>query len=143
MSTRRDFGTLRKLPSGNWQASYIGSDGQRHNAPGTFFTKTNANAWLRGQQADIARDTWYKPVPQARRASVPTFADCAARMIAQRAANGLSPNTARRYRGLLNGHLLPTFGATPVDQITVAMVNDWHASYLRRTRPRGPGRTGC
>jgi hypothetical protein len=34
--TRRQFGYLRKLPSGSWQASYIGPDSRRHTAaPGT------------------------------------------------------------------------------------------------------------
>ncbi|MGW0103211.1 site-specific integrase, partial [Nocardia sp. NPDC003354] len=37
---RREFGTVRKLPSGRWQARYLGPDGQRHKAPETFATKT-------------------------------------------------------------------------------------------------------
>ena len=64
---------------------------------------------------------------------MPTFGEYAAEVIARRVANGLSPNTARRYRGLLAGHLLPTFGATRVDQVTVAAVNEWHVAYGRRT----------
>jgi predicted transcriptional regulator len=35
---RREFGTTRKLPSGRWQARYIGPDGQRYTAPETFDT---------------------------------------------------------------------------------------------------------
>jgi integrase len=136
MTTRRGFGKIRRLRSGRYQASYIWprNSEQRHYAPTTFQTKTDAGAWLAAQQTDIGRGTWGQPVPQAGRAAAPpTFAECAARMIAQRVANGLSPNTARRYRGLLAGHLLPAFGATRVDAITVAAVNDWHTSYGRRT----------
>jgi integrase len=64
---------------------------------------------------------------------VPTFAEYASRVLAQRIAAGLRPNTASKYRGLLAGHLVPAFGATPVDQITVAQVNEWYASYGRQT----------
>ncbi|HET6951219.1 MAG TPA: hypothetical protein VFI47_12635, partial [Acidimicrobiales bacterium] len=36
----RQFGHLRKLKSGRWQASYIGPGGRRRTAPRTFRTKT-------------------------------------------------------------------------------------------------------
>ena len=68
MSTtaRRDFGSMRKLPSGRWQAAYTGPDGQRHNAATTFGDKTTANLWLRRQQAAIADGTWGQPAPGPR-----------------------------------------------------------------------------
>ncbi len=133
MATRRGFGKVRKLPSGRWQASYVGPDGKRHNAPSTFQAKADANGWLAAQQTDIARGSWGQPAQPRRASRVPCFADYAATVIERRIANGLSRNTASKYRGLLNGHLLPTFGATPVDAITVAMVNEWHVGYGRRT----------
>ena len=34
---------------------------------------------------------------------------------------------------MLNGHLLPVFGGTRIDAITVTAVNEWFASYGRRT----------
>ena len=143
MSTtaRRDFGSLRKLPSGRWQAIYTGPDGQRHKAPKTFGDKTTANMWLRRQQNAMASETWGQPV-QAR-AAVPTFAEYAARVIAHRASNGLRPNTERNYRRLLTGHLMPAFGPARIDQVTVAEVNEWFATYGRRTSRRGPPPTGC
>ncbi|GHA87348.1 hypothetical protein GCM10010512_18700 [Streptomyces thermoviolaceus subsp. thermoviolaceus] len=74
---RREFGTVRKLASGRWQARYVGPDGTRHKAPETFDTKTDAqdpSAWIwppaprasgwRGPSA-ISR-----PCPAARRARV-------------------------------------------------------------------------
>ena len=33
---RRAFGATRRLPSGRWQASYLGPDGVRRIAPQTF-----------------------------------------------------------------------------------------------------------
>ena len=80
MAARRGFGKVRKLPSGRWQASYIGPDGERHNAAETFLTKTDAAGWLAAKQTDIGRETWGKPAPAAR-AAVPYFADYAARVI--------------------------------------------------------------
>lgn len=130
MAARRGFGRVRKLPSGRWQASYIGPDGQRHNAAQTFQPKTYADEWLATQQTDIARGTWGKPAPA--RTAVPTFTEYAARVIAHRAANGLRPSTERKYRSELAGHLAPAFGATRIDAVTVAQVNEWHASYGRQ-----------
>ncbi|HCM51211.1 MAG TPA: site-specific integrase, partial [Microbacterium sp.] len=33
---RESFGAIRKLPSGRYQASYVGPDGERYTAPSTF-----------------------------------------------------------------------------------------------------------
>jgi hypothetical protein len=61
MAKRRNFGTIRKLPSGRFQASYVGPDDQRHNAPHTFLTKGDAATWLSIVDADIARGVWLSP----------------------------------------------------------------------------------
>ena len=48
---RRSFGLVRKLPSGRWQASYHHPKfGKRVNAPSTFQSKGDANAWLSAQE---------------------------------------------------------------------------------------------
>jgi integrase len=56
--TRRRFGNVRKRASGKWQASFIGPNGQRQYAPDTFRTKTDADRWLVGVEADISRGAW-------------------------------------------------------------------------------------
>ena len=89
MTARRGFGKIRKLPSGRYQASYVGPDGQRHNATATFGTKLDAGGWLAAQQTDIARGTWGKPAP-ARREGVPRFAAYAASWLATRPLRGRS-----------------------------------------------------
>jgi hypothetical protein len=43
---RRGFGYLRKLPSGRYQASYVGPDQARHSAPATFAAKIDGEGWL-------------------------------------------------------------------------------------------------
>ena len=50
-SGHRSWGWLRKLPSGRWQASYLGDDGRRHTAPRTFTAKIDAEGWLVGRAA--------------------------------------------------------------------------------------------
>jgi hypothetical protein len=56
---RRQFGYIRKLPSGRFHASFIPpGGGKRQNAPTTFKTKTDARAWLTRVEADISRGSW-------------------------------------------------------------------------------------
>jgi hypothetical protein len=67
---RRTFGNIRKLPSGRFQASYIGNDGHRHNAPRTFYTKTDANRWLTMEEATLINGTWESPLVTHQRTMV-------------------------------------------------------------------------
>lgn len=55
---RRRFGYVRKLPSGRWQASFIGPNGKRQYAPNSFRTYTDADRWLVNVEADISRGAW-------------------------------------------------------------------------------------
>ncbi|MFD0365634.1 tyrosine-type recombinase/integrase [Nocardia sp. GCM10030253] len=57
-SSRRRFGSVRKLPSGRWQASFTGPSGQRQNAPHTFRTQTDAERWLVNVESDISKGVW-------------------------------------------------------------------------------------
>lgn len=135
---RNGWGKVRRLPSGRWQASYVGPDGQRHTAPATFATKTDAGGWLAGQQTDIARGSWGKPAPARR--MVPRFADYAASWLRTRPLRGRS---VREYRSVLHGHLIPAFGLMRLDEITPLAVREWHASYGTRTPSARARRTGC
>lgn len=62
-STRRTkgAGNVRKLPSGRFQARFVGSDGQRHTAPVTFQTKGDATEWLNAQMKAVRNDSWVAP----------------------------------------------------------------------------------
>ena len=55
---RRSFGKIRKLPSGKFQASYMGPDLDRHNAPTTFETRGDANAYLSIMESRIIKGKW-------------------------------------------------------------------------------------
>ena len=61
MSRRREFGSVRKLPSGRWQARYEVVGGRSIAAPHTFPTKAEAARWLAKVEADQARGLWIDP----------------------------------------------------------------------------------
>ncbi|MGW1564022.1 tyrosine-type recombinase/integrase [Streptomyces sp. NPDC002144] len=122
---RREFGTVRKLASGRWQARYLGPDGQRHQAPETFETKSDAQDWLNLVRADIERSTWRHPD-----AGAVNFEKYALRWLEER---GLAPTTVDRYDGLLRLHILPTFGGKNLDEITPPSVRTWRADRLKAT----------
>ncbi|MFG3010093.1 tyrosine-type recombinase/integrase [Streptomyces cinerochromogenes] len=122
---RREFGTVRQLPSGRWQARYLGPDGQRHKAPETFDSKTEAQDWLNLVRADIERNHWRDPD-----AGAVNFEKYALRWLEER---GLAPTTVDRYSGLLRLHILPTFGGADLDEITPPSVRTWRAERLKAT----------
>lgn len=119
---RASFGSIRKLPSGRFQARYTGPDGREHRAPTTFTTKGDAGAWLSMQQAEITRRAW---LPGVTGRDVPTFDEYAADWLERRT---LKPMTVTHYRDLLDRLLLPTFGPLRLQTITPDVVEDWFRS---------------
>lgn len=122
--TRRDFGSVRRLPSGRWQARYSAPDGSRVTAERTFGTRAEAASYLAGVQADLDRGAYVDVV-----ASAETFGDYATTWLAQRA--DLRPRTAELYAGLLNRHLLPHLASVPLARLTPATVRRWHSGRLQ------------
>ncbi|SFD17142.1 tyrosine-type recombinase/integrase [Streptomyces aidingensis] len=122
---RREFGTVRQLPSGRWQARYWAPDGSRRRAPETFATKTDAQTWLTLTKADIERNHWVDPD-----AGAVNFEKYALRWVDER---GLAATTDELYRRLLRLHILPAFDAANLDEITPAAVRTWRAERLTAT----------
>jgi len=58
--SRRDFGSVRKFPSGRWQARYK-VEGATHYGPMTYETKSDAQTYLATVHADLVRETWRAP----------------------------------------------------------------------------------
>lgn len=124
MGSRRDFGSVRRLPSGRWQARHrTTGGGPLVAAPGTFVTKGDAAAWLAQAQADQLRGQFIDP-----RAGQVTLRELAERFLAQRS---LAERTAETYRGLLDSHILPALGAHEIGQLTPSAVRSWHADLAR------------
>ncbi|WP_395690353.1 tyrosine-type recombinase/integrase [Nocardioides sp.] len=136
-STRASFGSVRRLPSGRYQARYTDRQLNRHTAPQTFATKTQAEDWLATVRADVVRGTWRAPELGA-----VTLADYARDHLSTRA--DLAPRTRRLYADVLAGWIatplaLPTspgrtrgrvidLGAAELRSISVASVREWHAA---------------
>jgi integrase len=131
MPKRRHFGSVRKLPSGRWQASYW-HEGERHVARETFAAKTDALAFLSIKETDILRGEWVDP--SAGRIAFAQFAD-------QWLANQghLRPRTVELYHYLLASHICPTFGQRQLSAITNSQVVAWQralAAKLPGTAPK-------
>ena len=124
-SQHRGFGYVRKLPSGRYQASYIGPNLARHNARETFRAKGDAEQWLGREQALIASDAWTSPGRRAAaRDRALTFGQYAERWLVVR---DLKPRTLGDYRALLSRQILPTFAGVPLRAITSEQIRDWYA----------------
>ncbi|MFT3832866.1 MAG: tyrosine-type recombinase/integrase [Micropruina sp.] len=125
--SRRTFGSLRKLPSGRWQARYTAPDQREHKAPTTFQTRGDAEAWLAGEWAGVQRGEWSPPavVAEAKVAKVATrFKPYAERVLARRE---LRETTRALYSKLIEKHLAPAFGEKVLAGITPGEVADWYA----------------
>jgi integrase len=116
---RREFGTIRRLPSGRWQASYW-CDGNRHFAPNTFRTKRNAGEYLSAIETELQRGEWIDPLNG--RILLADLAEEWTTTIVD-----LRPSTKARDLGYLNRYVLPRFGHLEVRAITHVMVRSWVA----------------
>ena len=125
MSARRRFGSVRRLPSGRWQARYWDAAGNRIGAPTTFATKGDAQRWLSAAETDQNRGEWHDP----RLGDVP-FREWADRWMVTKAPT-LGPATQDLYRYLLRKHVVPRFGSMAVGRITGAEVQAWLANMHR------------
>ncbi len=126
---RRQFGNVRQLPSGRWQAFYR-LDGQRHNAERTFRTKTEANDYLTTIKADVIKGRWIDP--EAGR--VP-FREYAERWLKRRSDDPrkpLAPTTLAKYRRLLDDYILDEFGSHQLGLIKSGQVQAWHDGIARK-----------
>lgn len=90
---RRHFGSVRKRPSGRYEASYW-HQGTRHTAAATFLTKADALTWLSTVESDLQRGGWVDP-----RAGRITFTDFSKSWMESRP--DLRPRSKIVYQSLL------------------------------------------
>ncbi len=126
---RSRWGSVRRLPSGRYQARYR-VDGVWKTAPTTFRTKGDADAFLAATRADVGRGHWIDPM-----AGQIELAACSERWLSDRP--NLRPRTRDLYEGLLRLHILPELGTTSIGQLTPGQVRTWRAAKTRAGRP-GP-----
>jgi integrase len=130
MAEKRGFGSIRRLPSGRYQARYTGPDGGEHKAPATFAAKIDAEAWLTDRRREIDADLWNpnagKPPEKV------AFSTYAAGWLASRqvAGRAIKTRTREHYEKLLDDHLVPAFGTRQVSAITPTDVREWYGKTL-------------
>ena len=121
MAGKRRFGRVRQLPSGRWQARYLGPDGAERSASTTFARKTDADRWLVAVETDIERGRWVDPA-----AVGTTVGDWGERWLAAARAH-LKAKTAAGYDSLFETKIRPTFGLQQLDAVKPMMVSEWVA----------------
>ncbi|KZB81815.1 site-specific integrase [Amycolatopsis regifaucium] len=119
---RRRFGSVRRLPSGRFQASFIGPNGGRQYAPDTFRTRTDADRWLVGVEADINKGAWLDD-----KLGRETFGNYASAYLRD------SPNIGDRWeetcRRNMRLHMTELLDL-PLIAITPPVVRSWYAKAL-------------
>ncbi|OBG36207.1 site-specific integrase [Mycolicibacter heraklionensis] len=123
----RGWGWIRKLPSGKYQASYIGPDLVRHKAPKTFSAKMDGEHWLSNERRLIERDEWTPPAQRVeiQKLKAVTVGEYADNWVEHR---NVKPRTRSMYKDLLRLHIKPKLGRIPVKNLTSDAVRGWYSS---------------
>ena len=123
MSGRRDFGSVRRLPSGRWQARC--RDGSGTAKSRVFGTRGDASRHLARVRTDIDRGDWYPS--DAGHELLQTYVEA---WLARRRVRGrpLAPRTSERYRTILRLHILPELGHLSMSRLSSAAVRQWHST---------------
>ncbi len=129
VTRRRHFGSVRKLPSGRYQARYWHA-GTRHIALETFTAKADAQAWLSRAEADITRGAWLDPA-----AGKVTVAELATRWLE---SNPMKRGSSKlRDESILDNHIVPVLGPEAVSRITRVdvqqLVDGWSQDHAPST----------
>lgn len=107
--SKRQFGSIRKLPSGRWQARYPNGSGRMLPADRTFPTKADASLFLSSVQTDMGRGQFLDP--RDGKITLAQWSDEWLALPGKRAAS-----IVRDRQGL--GVFLPDLGALPLSAIT-------------------------
>ncbi|MHC5700970.1 tyrosine-type recombinase/integrase [Streptomyces tirandamycinicus] len=118
---RRRFGSVRKLPSGRFQARYPGPDGLMRSAPETFPSQTDADRWLVRKEAEIIDGRWKNPDDKV------LFGVYADSWFKER---DYAATTRERNGSALRLHILPTFASVVLSEITTPQIRRWRAGLL-------------
>lgn len=121
MARARAFGSIRKLPSGRYQARYWHL-GKQVAADTTFSAKTDARAWLASIETDMRRGEHIAPLN-----GTVLFGDYAREWLEHRP---LRPRTREVYASQLT-HIVAAFGSASLADIAPADVRRWHGKLSR------------
>jgi integrase len=120
MAQRRGFGTVRKLPSGRYQARYTHPDtGLLVSAPTTFAAKGDASRFLSEAETDLARGELLDVA-----SSKQLFGSYGNEWLDSR--TDLRPKTMDLYRYLFESFLEPVLGRREVGKLDARAIRQWH-----------------
>jgi integrase len=122
---RRTFGSVRRLPSGRWQARYPDRNGRMLAAPNTFLTKADAARYLALVEADITRNVFLDPS----KGRMP-FKEWATNWL--QTLTDVRPTTRAQYDYLLGRLVMPRFADMPLADIDAVAVRAWMAALEAR-----------
>ena len=111
MTQRRQFGRVRRLASGRWQARYPVGAGQDVPAPHTFATKGDAQRFLTSIEADMLKGAYIDP-----RSGRTTLTEWSRQWL--NGDPGKRATTRARDESVLRTHFLPLLGNRPLGSIT-------------------------
>lgn len=124
---RRQYGTVRQLRSGRWQARYRDPlTGKQVAAPETFGTKKDGSVWLAKLESGSVAPSSVQP-----RKSADRLGDYAEHWIDHR---NLRPRTEELYRQQLRLHIAPYLGDAKVGQLQPAHIREWHSTLIKSNR---------
>lgn len=134
--TRRGWGHLRKLPSGRFQAKYVGPDGVEVKAPSTFATKIDAEGWLADERRRIDNGTWISPEEEERQqqANSTTVSDYFTYWLPR---EGRRRGTQRTYQSIFDTRVKEYLGDKPLSQVSAKDVREW-VEAMRQDFPTPP-----
>jgi hypothetical protein len=124
---RRRFGNVRKLPSGRFQARYLGPDGMERKAPHTFETEKQAAKWLTIVESEIIKGDW--AAPEAGEVLLSEYGQI---WIAERK---LAPRTRENYEDLFRLRIRPFLGELALGAIRPQTIRSWRKRLLDSGAP--------
>lgn len=128
MAERRSFGTIRALPSGRYQASFIGLDGIRYVSHVTYTDRGDAEQWLNEERRYMEQTgpaNWLSPRVRAKRRNVPTLGEYADEWLR---TTEHAPLTYDQYERHIRLRIDPALGHLPLNEITKSDVREWWKS---------------
>lgn len=121
-ASKANFGNVRQLSSGRWQARYLSEDGLSMNAPTTFQTSKEAWSHIYSVQTDRERGIYHDPRKGER-----LLSSYAKEWIDNGGSRGrLAIRTRVLYEDLLARHIAPTVGKKSIGKITPSIVRTWY-----------------
>jgi len=116
---KRQFGNIRQLPSGRWQASYW-HNGVRENAPTPFATKKDADLFLAYARKGIDDGTWKR-----KNEGNQPFAPFALQWLESKKGEQIRQTTFEDYERLIKLHIIPKWGSHSLNSIKHIEVQNW------------------